>query len=86
MNSANNATPTAPASQKRAVQLIRAKEILEMLSIGRTAFYEITTDKSRKFPQPIYMGSRTPFWVEAEVVAWIEAKMEKRAAGKVGVR
>lgn len=58
--------------------LMRKKRLLELVPFSKTTLHAKLTEGGRyadpSFPRPIYLPhSRTPFWREAEVLAWIEA-------------
>lgn len=58
--------------------LMRKKRLLELVPFSKTTLHAKLTEGGRyadpSFPRPIYLPhSRTPFWRESEVLAWIEA-------------
>lgn len=58
--------------------LIRKKRLLELVPFSKTTLHAKLTEGGRyqdaSFPRPIYLPhSRTPFWRESEILAWIEA-------------
>lgn len=58
--------------------MIRKKRLLELLPFSKTTLHAKLTEgglyEDPSFPKPIYFPhSRTPFWREAEVLAWIDA-------------
>ena len=58
--------------------LIRKKRLLELVPFSKTTLHAKLTKGGRfedaSFPRPIYSPhSRTPFWRESEILAWIEA-------------
>lgn len=48
----------------------RAKQILQLLPIGKTKFYKMVKDK--EFPQPIRLSPNTVVWKNAEILDWLE--------------
>ena len=65
---------TKPTTQKAFVLppqgVCRAKQILELLPVGRTTFYKMV--RNGDFPKPIRMGENISVWRNAEVLAWLE--------------
>lgn len=71
--------------------LIRKKRLLELLPFSKTTLHAKLTEGGRfediSFPRPIYPpNSRTPFWRESEVLAWIEASALNSRACATGKR
>lgn len=65
------------------VNLIRLPELQGKIGLSRTAVYERMDERSPyfdpSFPKPIKLGNgKNPpiAWVESEVVAWIESRIE----------
>lgn len=61
-----------------ALTIIRRKEVESRVGLSRSSIYALI--KANKFPKPIRLGdSLNPpvGWVEAEVVAWLTAQIEK---------
>jgi len=52
-------------------RILRAKQVCEMLSIGRTNLYEQV--KSGTFPVPVQLGERAVGWRLSDINAWIAA-------------
>lgn len=57
--------------------LIRLKEVQRRTGLGRSAIYEKAAIGT--FPAPVKLGERASAWVEAEVTAWIDARIRMRA-------
>ena len=57
----------------------RAKQILQLIPIGKTSFYKLV--KEGKFPAPIKLGANTTVWRNADVLAWLESleQLEQQA-------
>lgn len=49
----------------------RAKQILQLIPIGKTSFYKLVKDG--KFPQPIKLGANTTVWRNSDVLAWLDS-------------
>lgn len=65
------------------VTLIRLPQVQARIGLCRSSIYDRMDEKSPcfdpSFPKPIKLGNRknTPIaWVESEVVAWIESRIE----------
>jgi prophage regulatory protein len=61
-----------PPTQYR---LIKLPEVKRITGKGRTSIY---SDPS--FPRPLKIGPRASAWVESEVIAWIESRINEREA------
>jgi len=55
---------------------IDQKTIADMLSIKPKSIYYIMESDST-FPKPLVLSPRIKRWKKAEVVAWIDSKLEK---------
>jgi len=71
--------------------LIRKKRLLELVPFSKTTLHAKLTEgglyEDASFPKPIYFpNSRTPFWRESEVLAWIEACAQSSRACETGKR
>lgn len=71
-------TVQAPHLFPHPCALIRKKRLLELVPFSKTTLHAKLTKGGRfedtSFPRPIYSPhSRTPFWRESEILAWIEA-------------
>jgi predicted DNA-binding transcriptional regulator AlpA len=61
-------------------RLIRRSEVLHLTGFSRDGLAR-ELRAGRGFPQPIRISERVPCWDEAEVMAWIAARLSGRAAG-----
>jgi len=59
-------------------RLLRKKEVMEVLGVKNTKFWQITQDPT--FPRPINLGPRMPAWSRNEIQKWIASKKEARDA------
>ena len=61
-------------------KLVKITYILAHIPYSRTQLYEFIA--AGKFPRPVHLGGRASFWVEAEVIAWLDAHItaERKAA------
>ncbi|WRH64421.1 MAG: AlpA family transcriptional regulator [Fuscovulum sp.] len=57
--------------------ILRLPKVLERTGLGRTTVYDGI--KAGTFPRPIKLGVRAVGWVEADIDAWLSARVE--AAG-----
>lgn len=55
----------------------RAKQILQLLPVGKTKFYSMV--KNGEFPQPIKLSANTTVWRNADVLAWLDSLSQKTA-------
>lgn len=68
-----NSSPTQAPARPR---LIRRKEVLSRIGLGQTSLYQLIRDG--KFPAPIPVSVQAVAWLEAEVDAWIQQRIEER--------
>ena len=59
-------------------RLIRRPAVLERIGLKTTELYELI--KQDRFPRPVPLGRRAVAWLEDEVDAWIEARIQARSA------
>lgn len=57
-------------------RLLRRKEVLSRIGLGQTALYQLV--REGKFPAPIPVSVQAVAWLEAEVDAWIQQRIEER--------
>lgn len=68
---ATTVTPTAPKAFVLPPQgVCRAKQILQLIPVGKTTFYKMVREGD--FPKPIRMGENISVWRNADVLAWLE--------------
>ncbi|MFM2589433.1 helix-turn-helix transcriptional regulator [Vibrio sp. TBV020] len=58
-------------------QIIRAKEVMSMTGLSKSALYSIAKD-DETFPKRVQLGSRAIGWVKQEVVTWLNNKIDNR--------
>ena len=63
-------------------QLLRLPEVLKILRIGRTAFYEGI--KLGIYPKPIRLGKRTAVWLYRELKEVIKQAIAERSGSTPG--
>ncbi len=59
-------------------RLIKLPEVLKMSGLSRTALYKRV--REQQFPAPVKLSERSVAWLQSEVNAWIEAKVQGREA------
>jgi len=67
---------TAPAQQSR--RFLRLPGVLARVPFSRSRLYELVSE--RRFPAPYKLSTRVSAWDEAELNAWIEARIAERRA------
>lgn len=58
------------------MKLIRLKQVMECTGLARSTVYKFIAEGD--FPKPVKLGVRVAAWVEAEVLAWMESKVNSR--------
>ena len=56
---------------------LRLRQVKERLGLSKSAIYVRIAEGT--FPKPISLGGRSVAWVEAEVTAWMNARISSRA-------
>lgn len=59
--------------------ILRLPAVKEKTGQSRSTIYDKI--KHKKFPAPVKIGERAVGWIEAEVEAWLKARMEARDGG-----
>lgn len=59
-------------------QILRLPEVLARTGLRRSTLYQQIADG--QFPKPVHLGPRAVGWLEAEVSAWLEARVQGRKA------
>lgn len=62
--------------QMEPVRIIRMPAVRDKVHLNKTAIYELI--KRGEFPRPVKLTERSVAWVEAEVDAWIAARIATR--------
>ncbi|WP_373924607.1 helix-turn-helix transcriptional regulator [Duganella sp. BK701] len=59
--------------------MLRCKQLMARLSLSRSTIYDKLSKSSPRFdpsfPRPINLGPHAVGWVEAEVDAWLQARI-----------
>lgn len=67
-------------SPQQTARLLRLPDVEAATGMRRSTVYDAV--RAGKFPRPVPLGSRTVAWPEAEVAAWIAARIAARDAGQ----
>jgi len=57
-------------------QLVRLSDVLEQTALSKTAAY--AGIRAGTFPKPVQLGERAVGWVQAEIDAWVQARIAAR--------
>lgn len=67
------------------IQILRLEQVCSIISLSRSAVYDRLDPKSprhdRAFPKQIQLGSRSVGFLESEVQAWLQARVDARQGG-----
>ena len=55
---------------------LKRKDVCELVGVSRYTLYHLITKQS--FPKPIKLNGRVMYWLEREVQAWIQARVQNR--------
>ena len=69
---------TYPSTTDGERRLIRLSEVQRLTGLSRTGIYARIAEGT--FPKRVPLGGRAVAWVEAEVAAWVAARIEQREA------
>lgn len=66
------------------IRILRIKTVIQMTGLSRSSIYEKINPHSSyyepQFPRPISLGASAIGWVEHEVQAWINQRIQDRQA------
>ena len=57
-------------------KFLRLPDVIERTGYKRTTIYEMI--KAGNFPAPVHLGPRAVAWVESEVEAWMQERIDAR--------
>jgi prophage regulatory protein len=60
-------------------KLLRLSDVRDRVPYSRSTIYDLI--KKGEFPKPISLGERAVAWVESDIDAWIQARVEKGRTG-----
>lgn len=58
------------------MRVLKLKDVLSITGLGKTSLYKLI--KLSQFPKPISLGLRAVGWLESEIEAWIQEKIDAR--------
>lgn len=58
------------------MRVIKLKDVLSKTGLGKTTLYALL--KQSQFPKPVSLGLRAVGWLESEIEAWIQEKINAR--------
>ena len=58
------------------LRFLGLKQVLDLLSVGRSTLYAQIKDPQMPFPRPIHIGRRS-VWIEGEVLKFMEAAVDR---------
>ena len=58
------------------MRFLRLPEVIQISGYRRTSIYEMI--KAGNFPAQVYLGPRATGWVESEVEAWMQERIDAR--------
>lgn len=61
------------------IRLLRRPEVEQLVGLSRSTIY--TRLEKGTFPKPVPLGGRLVAWVESDIQAWIEERIDE--AGRV---
>ncbi len=68
-----------PVTAKTALQILRRKEVERRTRLSRSSIYAAI--HAGKFPRPVSLGARAVGWVEDEIEAWLQSRIDLRQLG-----
>ncbi|SNT28580.1 transcriptional regulator, AlpA family [Noviherbaspirillum humi] len=64
-------------------RVLKLQEVMAKVGMKKTSIYRAIS--VHDFPAPISLGAQAVGWVEAEIDAWIESRMQARQVYKFGL-
>lgn len=58
------------------VRLLRLPAVVAMTGLSRSTIY--ARAKAGTFPRPVPLGNQLSAWIESEVQAWVQARIDER--------
>lgn len=62
-------------------RLIRLRDVMDITGLSRPYIYKLSS--TGQFPKKVRLTERSIAWVEAEVFAWIDDRINKRDKGMI---
>jgi prophage regulatory protein len=60
-------------------RFLRIEQVIEMTTVPRTTLYRKI--KQGAFPRPVHLGQNAVRWIEADILAWMDALSGGDASG-----
>lgn len=60
------------------LQRVLTRNDLRDLNLAMSNTHMLRLEKVGKFPRRIYLGEKTPVWLENEILEWLEARLAER--------
>jgi prophage regulatory protein len=57
-----------------AVRILRLPDVISVTGLGRSMIYQMEADQ--RFPKRVRIGTRAVGWLEGEVRAWLQKRIE----------
>ena len=58
------------------MRFLRLPEVIQISGYRRSSIYEMI--KAGNFPAPVHLGPRAVAWLESEVEAWMQERIDAR--------
>ena len=68
-------------TQHMPVRLLKRQQVEEITTLSRSSIYDMI--KRGVFPKPIKIGERAVAWREADIIAWLDARMAAASGEEV---
>jgi prophage regulatory protein len=62
------------SSDDAAIRILRLPQVCSVTGLGRSMIYQMEADQ--RFPKRVRIGTRAVGWLEAEVRAWLQKRIE----------
>ncbi|RKQ60783.1 AlpA family transcriptional regulator [Vogesella indigofera] len=59
------------------MKILRLKQVMAITGLARSTLYKYMVTED--FPDQVKLGPRAVGWLEVEVLAWLQSRIEKRA-------
>ena len=61
--------------------ILRLPQVLERVGFSRSTLLSKVGDGT--FPEPLFLSTRARGWLESDVEAWIESRIQQRDGGQI---
>lgn len=62
------------SSDDKTIRILRLPQVCSVTGLGRSMIYQLEADQ--RFPKRVRIGTRAVGWLEAEVRAWLQKRVE----------